>query len=350
MTDALEALAADARPRRALAGDWVIREGDDADELFVVLRGRLRVVVGSNEGDRTLRILGPGAAIGELALLTGAPRSASVQAIRDTTLLELRRDRFAELMERDGRFAAAVARELASQLQASGGLAAPPTRPVLFALRRLGPEVPLVEITSSLARALAPYGPVAVLEAERGRNGRRRAGGGRERPRAAPRRGRSGRVERPLRPAVRPHGARRDGRQPAAAGSEPGRRPRRARPVLGRGAASAARRGCAARASSPGVDGAGGPGRGPARAPARRAGARRRALGRRRARLRAHRRPRRARGGRDRGRPLRRLLDGVAHRRDGRRRLERQRASATAVTRSSSGARRSTTTRSRASH
>jgi predicted acylesterase/phospholipase RssA/CRP-like cAMP-binding protein len=163
--EALDALAADARPRRALAGDWVIREGDEADDLFVVLRGRLRVVASSDEGERTLRILGPGAAIGELALLTGAPRSASVQAIRDTTLLQLRRDRFVELMERDGRFAAAVARELASQLQASGGLDAPPTRPVLLALRRLGQEVPLAEVASSLARALAPYGPVEILDA-----------------------------------------------------------------------------------------------------------------------------------------------------------------------------------------
>jgi predicted acylesterase/phospholipase RssA len=163
--DALDALAGDARPFRALAGDWVIREGDAADDLFVVLRGRLRVVARSDEGERTLRILGPGAAIGELALLTGAPRSASVQAVRDTTLLQLRRDRFVELMERDGRFAAAVARELASQLQASGGLDAPPTRPVLLALRRLGPEVPLVDVASSLARALAPYGPVEILDA-----------------------------------------------------------------------------------------------------------------------------------------------------------------------------------------
>jgi NTE family protein len=163
--EALDALAADARPRRALAGDWVIREGDEADDLFVVLRGRLRVVASSDEGERTLRILGPGAAIGELALLTGAPRSASVQAVRDTTLLQLRRDRFVELMERDGRFAAAVARELASQLQASGGLDAPPTRPVLLALRRLGPEVPLAEVASSLARALGPYGPVEILDA-----------------------------------------------------------------------------------------------------------------------------------------------------------------------------------------
>ena len=46
--DALDALAGDARPIRVLAGDWVIREGDAAEDLFVVLRGRLRVVARSD--------------------------------------------------------------------------------------------------------------------------------------------------------------------------------------------------------------------------------------------------------------------------------------------------------------
>ena len=275
----------------------------------------------------------PGAAMGELALLAGAP-APWVQAIRDTTLLELRRDRFAELMERNGRFAAAVARELASQLQASGGLAAPATGGALRAATT-GPEVPLVEITSSLAGARAVR-PRRGPRGQRGRNGRRRAGEGGEGPRAAARRSRSGRVERPVRPGGRPHGARRDGRQPAAAGSEPGRRPRRARAIIGE-----ALRRCSTRlrrASSPGVDGPADPA-GPARAPARRARTRRRALGRRRARLRAHRRPRRAGGGRDQGRPLRRLLDGVLSPRWPPQ-AGAQRASATAVARSWSGARR----------
>jgi predicted acylesterase/phospholipase RssA len=163
--EALEALATDASPRRVLAGEWLIREGDDADDLFVVLRGRLRAVADADGDPRTLRILGPGAAIGELGLLTGAPRSASVQAVRDSTLLQLGRDRFIELMELDGRFAAAVARELAAQLQASGGLSAPPSRPALLALRRLDPGVPLAPVASSLAHALAAFGPVEVLDA-----------------------------------------------------------------------------------------------------------------------------------------------------------------------------------------
>src|SRR5688500_15226857 len=67
----LAALAAEAEPLRVLAGDWALREGDEARELYVVLRGRLRAVAADG---RTLRVLGPGAAIGELALLTGAPR------------------------------------------------------------------------------------------------------------------------------------------------------------------------------------------------------------------------------------------------------------------------------------
>jgi NTE family protein len=163
--DALAELAADARPMRALAGDWVLREGDKADDLYVVLRGRLRVVADAGGEERTLRVLGPGAAIGELALLTGATRSASVQAIRDTTLLRLPRGPFQELLENEPSFAAAVARELALQLQASGGLEAPPSRPALFAIRGLGGHVPVRAVAASLSSALERYGTVEVLDA-----------------------------------------------------------------------------------------------------------------------------------------------------------------------------------------
>ena len=163
--DALEQLAADATPVRVLAGDWLLREGEAAEDLFVVVRGRLRVVAGAGGEERTLRVLGPGAAIGELALLTGAPRSASVQAVRDSTLLRLPRGPFVDLLGRDAWFAAAVARELALQLQASGGLEAPPTRPALIGLRGIGPDMPVRAVAASLANALSRYGSVDVLDA-----------------------------------------------------------------------------------------------------------------------------------------------------------------------------------------
>ena len=163
--DALEDLAADARPIRVLAGDWLLREGDAADDLFVVVRGRLRVVADADRDERTLRVLGPGAAIGELALLTGAPRSASVQAVRDSTLLRLPRGPFVDLLGRDAWFATSVARELAIQLQASGGLDAPPTRSAVIGIRGVGPDVPVRALAASLAGALARYGSVEVLDA-----------------------------------------------------------------------------------------------------------------------------------------------------------------------------------------
>ena len=277
-------------------------------------------------------------------------RSASVQAVRDSTLLQLGRGRFVELMERDPRFAAAVARELAAQLQASGGLAAPPTRPALLALRRLDPGVPLAAVASSLARALVDVRAGRGARGGRRRHERGRAGRGRERPRAARRRGGRRRLERPLRAPGRPDAAGRDGGQPAV---RPSASPDADLVVLGPSSGDSAprapRRRPAARPPPARDDRAERPGRRPARAATRRARARRRPLRRRRARLRAHRRARRARGRRDRGRPLRRLLDGLVHRGDGRRRLERAATSATAATRSSCGARRSTTTRSRGS-
>ena len=163
--EALAELAADASPLRVLAGDWLFRAGDRADDLYVVLRGRLRVVASAEGTERTLRVLGSGAAIGELALLTGEARSASVQAERDSTLLRVARTPFVDLLERDPSFAAAVARELALQLQASGGLGAPPTRPALIAVRGLGDHVPVRAVAHSLAAALGAYGTVEVLDA-----------------------------------------------------------------------------------------------------------------------------------------------------------------------------------------
>jgi NTE family protein len=94
------------------AGDWLFREGDSADAMFVVLTGRLEVVV----GDVPVRELGPGAELGELALLTGGRRSASVRARRDSALLTLSRTQFTTMLEDSSTTAVAVATALAEAL------------------------------------------------------------------------------------------------------------------------------------------------------------------------------------------------------------------------------------------
>ena len=154
---------ADATERRLDAREWLFREGDAAESCFVLVTGRLEVVVDAADGPRVVRVLGPGAAIGELAILTGEPRSASVRALRDSKLLELDGERFAALLGRDPAFAAGLARELARQLQASGGLDQPAARVAVIAVT--GDDAS--GFAGELARALEPWGSVDVLDGGR---------------------------------------------------------------------------------------------------------------------------------------------------------------------------------------
>jgi NTE family protein len=144
----------------------LIRQGDAADRLFLVRSGRLRVFVEGEDGPRVVRDLGAGAAIGELALLTASPRSATVQAVRDGELLELDAEVFHGLLESDPGFAISVARTLARQLQASGELLPPSVRPSVLSVSGLGPAAEAAAFAAQLAGALRSFGSVALLSPE----------------------------------------------------------------------------------------------------------------------------------------------------------------------------------------
>ena len=148
------------RERTLAARDWLFREGEPADRLFVVLSGRLQAV---DADGRVLREVGAGAALGELGLLTGSARSASVRAVRDSRLLELDAARFCRLVEEDAGLALSIARELARQLQASGGLDIPEARPSVFAVASTTAGT-AAELVPELARALGRFGVVKTLD------------------------------------------------------------------------------------------------------------------------------------------------------------------------------------------
>src|SRR5438874_2377183 len=86
-------LALSASPTHVPAGEWLFREGDAGDSLYVIASGRLEVVAETPEPTVLWR-LGRGDAVGELAVLTGASRPASVLARRDSDLLRVSRDDF----------------------------------------------------------------------------------------------------------------------------------------------------------------------------------------------------------------------------------------------------------------
>ncbi len=74
--------------------------GDPGDSMYAVLEGSLKVAVISAEGsEQLLAILGPGQVVGEMALLDGAPRSATVQAIKKSIVARIDKaefDRYAD--------------------------------------------------------------------------------------------------------------------------------------------------------------------------------------------------------------------------------------------------------------
>jgi CRP-like cAMP-binding protein len=100
--------------RHVAAGEIVFRAGDPADALYIVAKGRVEVRARSTgdtqDAGRSLAELGPGSAFGEMALLRGGPRSATIGAIEETDLLEINRKDFEQLLTIDPQLAQAVQR------------------------------------------------------------------------------------------------------------------------------------------------------------------------------------------------------------------------------------------------
>ena len=94
----LEAVARQLSPVPMEAGQVVIRQGDAADRFYLVGSGSLRVTQVGEEEERTLRELGPGDAFGEIGLLRGVPRTATVTALSEGALFALDAADFAELV------------------------------------------------------------------------------------------------------------------------------------------------------------------------------------------------------------------------------------------------------------
>ncbi|MFO0547585.1 MAG: serine/threonine-protein kinase [Polyangiaceae bacterium] len=74
------------------AGDAIVREGEVGDEAYILTRGKCQVYRSLGAQREVLRTMGPGSLFGEGALLNGAPRLATVEALTDVTVLVLSRD------------------------------------------------------------------------------------------------------------------------------------------------------------------------------------------------------------------------------------------------------------------
>jgi len=111
----LAAVAEAGVERRLSSGELLMEEGAVEAHLYAVVEGRVKV----HRGDRTLVELGPGATVGELAVLVPAPRAASVTALEPTLVLRVDQAVLDELLIDWPELAHGVIAELVSRLRAT---------------------------------------------------------------------------------------------------------------------------------------------------------------------------------------------------------------------------------------
>ena len=103
--------------RKYPKGETIVSEGEQAVAFYIILSGKVDV----RKGDRSLSELGPGSCFGEMALLDGLPRAASLVALEDTECLAMTRWDFAAELRTSPAIAVAMLPILSRRIRALEG-------------------------------------------------------------------------------------------------------------------------------------------------------------------------------------------------------------------------------------
>lgn len=111
-TRQLRKIAGVAEFKEFARGDFVIQAGEPGDAFYLILSGQAKVV-----GKPRARVLRMGDYFGEMALIDGEPRSATVTAATELQTMKLPRRPFLRLLEQEPRIAIPIMAELAARVR-----------------------------------------------------------------------------------------------------------------------------------------------------------------------------------------------------------------------------------------
>ena len=95
----------------------IFQQGDEGSAMFVIVEGRLQVLVSTNGVERELAQRGPGEFVGEMAIIESVPRSATLRAQTDVRLLSIDGDTFKQILQERSDVSFAVLRSLSRRLR-----------------------------------------------------------------------------------------------------------------------------------------------------------------------------------------------------------------------------------------
>jgi predicted acylesterase/phospholipase RssA/CRP-like cAMP-binding protein len=143
------------------AGHVLFRQGEESDSLYIVSTGRLDVSVEfENKPAATISELGPGEFVGEMGLLTGEPRSATVTSLRDSLLFRLSKERFEVLLKLHPELSRRIACNLSRRIQHANVRHTSRVPSVkTFAVIPAGEVAPTADFLEKITHALSEIGP-----------------------------------------------------------------------------------------------------------------------------------------------------------------------------------------------
>lgn len=162
---ALEALERELMWQTIPGGEVLVQEGEAGECMWFVVRGRLRV--STRQTDSVARGIGEicaGECVGEMALLSDAPRAATVKVVRDAELLRLPKSAFDRLVGAHPESMLRLARAIVGRLQRTLGARPPQFAERTVALVAGGSDVPLVVFAEALSAELSKMVRTVVLD------------------------------------------------------------------------------------------------------------------------------------------------------------------------------------------
>ncbi|PJZ68145.1 cyclic nucleotide-binding protein [Leptospira perolatii] len=150
-------------------GERLIHQGDPGNSLFIIVSGRFRFVIEDEKGERISEgEFGKGDIIGEMSLLTGEPRSASVYAVRSGQVIRISRDGFRKFISRSPdalfRITETIARRLTEKTRGGGETGRKVHTIALVPVTR---NFPLKDFSNKLSNALKAFGSSLIATKEK---------------------------------------------------------------------------------------------------------------------------------------------------------------------------------------
>ncbi len=148
-------------------GDVLFRQGDKADGMYIVVNGRLRFFVESDEGKKAVGEVVTGETVGDWALLTDEPRSATVVAVRETNVVQLTKPVFEQLTQQKPKWMHKLALIIVQRQQRSLKQVQTESPATLnLALVPASASVDIKKFAQELAASLTRFGSTLALDSQ----------------------------------------------------------------------------------------------------------------------------------------------------------------------------------------